>query len=143
MKKYKVAIPEGMKVKRELWPTRDSKQVVIEFEPIEKELPKTWEEYSVFNKLEWDTAIFLPDKYLEAFRSLAKLIELRDHYNDGWMPDWTDIKKDKWIIRSVRNEIKIIDFAQSARVLSFENKEIANEFLSNFAQLIETAKPLL
>lgn len=161
MKKYKVEIPKGMKVLRELWPTENNDKVVIEFKPIKKELPKTWEElecvkgYMVDDNCNLvccnDTYSYLnprviwPTKELAyASIALAKLLQLRDHYNDGWKPDWNDSNKGKFSIQIYYQEIEIqTHYGPLTRVLTFKTHDLADEFLRNFGQLIETAKILL
>lgn len=140
-KKYKVDIPEGMKVKRELWPTTDSKKVVIEFEPIKKELPKTWEEfYKVNDMYEWRLSKYNYNKEIDALR---KLLELRDHYNDGWKPDWENENQVECSIFFVNNKIATTERRDRHNVLSFKTAILRAEFLLNFRELINEAKPLL
>jgi hypothetical protein len=147
MKKYKVEIPKGYEVANEYskLDNKENKSIVIELKVIKKELPKTWAEYLRTTNKCYPSInhIRVPLEYNEAFEALGSLIELRDHYNDGWKPDWTDENQDKWCLRPLRKTIETINFNITPRVLSFKNKSLAKEFLSNFAQLIETAKPLL
>lgn len=189
-KGYKVRIPEGMKVKRELWPTTNNDQVIVEFDEkicncnkimnknkhkilipegyevdrafdanttdegktttivfkkVKKELPKTWEGYLRTTNKCYPSInhIRVPLEYNEAFEALGRLIELRDHYNDGWEPDWINSSR-KYVIYIHIDKISAIDNdAFRSHVLAFKSYELRNEFLSNFAQLINEAKPLL
>ena len=139
MKKYKVPIPKGMKVKRELWPTTNSDQVILEFEPIKK-LPKTWEEYRGANQIpQWlEDWASIPEKH----KALGKLEILRDHYNDGWKPDWENCSN-KYCIFNRAGTIMDITEGVICHVLAFNTEKLRDEFLENFAQLIEEAKSLL
>lgn len=141
-KKYKVEIPEGYRVTREIWPTKNNDKVVIKFESIKKDLPKTWAEFYNMeeNKLKGQIEVTGPMHY--EFTALWKLILLRDHYNDGWKPDWTN-NSSKYIIYIDSLIISIAHVTRDNHVLVFKTIELRTEFLSNFAQLINEAKPLL
>ena len=153
MKKHKVEIPEGYKpgpVEYDLYHDEDGNEHYLAARMIlikaEKQLPKTWEEYCQMTKHgKWMYNITkITDSYYHSqMESLYKLLRLRDHYNDGWKPDWTDEKNNKWCIRVVKNEIRLEYFNISQRVLSFKNETLITEFFSNFRELIEIAKPLL
>ena len=104
---------------------------------IKKQLPKTWEEYNGNSILfpEWVPA-FIPNKHAESFNALIKLIELRDHYNDGI---------ERTVLYSIykfHDRIASTDhYDQGPLVLN--NTKLGREFRTNFRELIETAKPLL
>ncbi len=145
-KKYKVEIPEGFKLLRQSETKNEtSSGEVIDvkitlFKPINRELRKTWEGY-LMSHPDYDP---IRDhlKYEEAFKALGKLITLRDHYNDGWEPDWTTSEGYRSIIFNCDIAI-LAGSSKSSNVLTFKKQDLAEQFLSNFAQLIETAKPLL
>ena len=146
-KKYKVEIPKGYEVNRS-YTTKTINHTIsttVVFESIKKELPKTWEEYlSIENKCRPSISnLIVPPKYSEAFKSLGKLIELRDHYNDGWVPDWTNQCQEKYIIHIGGKIIETRRYFTSQTVLAFKTEKLRDEFLSNFRELISTAKPLL
>lgn len=71
-----------------------------------------------------------------------KLIVLRDIYRDGWIPDWNDHDV-KFAIYNNSNKIDITTQINHVRFLSFQTKEIRDEFLTNFRCLIEIAKELI
>lgn len=141
-KKHKVKIHEGYEVDnlRSSVQINDNcqeeKVITIIFKPIEKELPKTWEEY---RELRYKQLIdlLIPLKYYDSFEALGMLIELRDHYNDGWEPDWED-NTPKYCIYYSEGV-----FYFDSKVLIFKSLELRTLFYSNFLELIETAKPLL
>ena len=146
-KKHKIKIPEGYEVESVVTGNivtdeGHRKETTIQFKPIKKELLKTWEEYISINKTDWDRGFFVDEKYYIAFDALRKLIELRDHYNDGWVPDWTDLNEE-FSIENHANELRTRHSCQQSKVFTFKSRELRNEFLSNFRELIETAKPLL
>ena len=77
-----------------------------------------------------------------AAEALQKLLFLRDYYNEGWQPDWTN---DKWkyFIEYYRDEFCINRSCGYSRVLAFKSKEIIDKFLEEQKELLEIAKPLL
>jgi hypothetical protein len=51
--------------------------------------------------------------------------------------------QNKWIIRFYKGKLVIEDYCSTNYFLSFQSKEIASQFLENFSDLIEKAKPLM
>ena len=153
MKKHKVKIPEGYEVERILTckahnadnSPRIYKEVI--FKPIKKQLPKTWEEYNGTGILfpEWIPS-FIPGKYAGSVNALLKLIELKDHYNDGYESDLPNEDKNIFInpvsIYRKEGSDEIIMGGCGRGPLVLHN-DIALKFYTNFHDLLETAKPLL
>jgi len=148
-----IEIPEGYEIDKE-----KSTFENIVFKPIVKSLPKRWEDLEIINgyyinnfceikeyhfKPLYTNKNTLPTKELaEASLALSQLLQLREAYNDGWQPDWTCVDA-KYSIINNRNRIdKNEEFCHS-RVLTFKTRELKDEFLNNFRDLIEIAKPLL
>ena len=160
-----IEVPDG---KKAIW-----KDGTIIFEDIKLYLPKTWEEFCKQNPIkktekyidansEIDTAIIRPvkrvperDKNLlpskdaaEAHLALIQLHQLRDCYRQGWVPDYSNYFN-KFCITSYFNfysykyNYKIISHTKFPCFLSFQSKEIAEEFLNNFKDLIEQAGDLI
>ena len=128
-----------------------------EHELIGDRLPKTWEEYCVKHgensdmiKASLDYAytvinnyIFSDYKQAQAYIAMIKLHLLRDEYRQGWLPDWEDENQDKYVILSSKGE-RYVAYCQSiSRFLAFQDKKRANEFLTNFRELIELAGDLI
>ncbi len=128
-------------------------------ELLKKELPKSWEGieeisgyyvnndsdiYDVKYTLNDPTAknIFATKEQAEASIALAQLSQLLAVYNNGWVADWKNDRLKSAIIFD-REEIKIIEAFDYRRFLNFKDRKTAEEFLSNFKDLILTAKPLL
>jgi hypothetical protein len=86
--------------------------------------------------------LFATKEQAEASIALAQLSQLLAVYNDGWVPDWSDAEY-KYIIKFADNEIYIEFFQSNQHFLSFKTAELRDEFLTNFKDLILTAKPLL
>lgn len=133
----------------------------------EKELPKTWEEfcmkYPIKNeeayvsscsdiisakhskeerKCKIDKNLLPSEEYAEAMLALCQLVQLRDCYNDGWVPDWENSEL-KYIIQCFRNRIEENTTYHFNCVLSFKTKKLRDTFLNNFRDLIEKVKLLL
>jgi hypothetical protein len=153
-KEIRIECPEGYEIDKE-----KSTFERIVFKVKENSLPKTWEElvfipgWSVNDTNEitnygtcpaWHTNKKLwPTKELaEAALALAQLLQLRDRYNDGWVPDWNN-SIDKFTIYTQSNHI-LSNYNQTYHhVLAFKTRTLRDEFLTNFKDLIEIAKPLL
>ena len=81
--------------------------------------------------------------------ALKKLILLRDFYNNSWKPDWDNIIEDKYQIKKdYDRETKVLSFNvgigfSPSTFLTFNNREYADEFLTNFRELIEQAGDLI
>jgi len=91
---------------------------------------------------EGDKNVLPHKKYAEAMLALCQLVQLRDCYNDGWQPDWTD-NEAKYFFYFYFNELRTTAGYHTQSLFSFKTKELRNMFLTNFCDLIEIAKPLL
>lgn len=160
MELYRIEVPAGHEIKQ-----IDSTH--WELVKIENYLPKTWKEFCQMHPVEKSEVVLdyyggicigrankfrdprydathLPNEATaKAMRALCQLIQLRNFYNGDWEPDWTNYSIDKYVIFNEGVEIKISANIATSHVLSFESKELATEFLENFRDLIEIAKPLL
>ena len=120
-------------------------------------LPKTWNEYCAKHgeegykiKESLNTAymiinkrVFSDYKQAQAHIAKMKLHLLRDEYRQGWLPDWEDDNQDKYVILSSNGE-RWVAYCQSiSRFLAFQDKKRANEFLTNFRELMEQAGDLI
>ena len=152
-----IEVPEG---KKAVW--KDNKVV---FEDIKPQFPKTWEEFCKQNEVKkneyyLDTSSciivisdskrysgsdrnLLPSKEAaEAHLALMQLHQLRDCYRQGWEPDWND-NYDKYIIVKNRDKYVVFGGNWTNQFLSFQDRERAEEFLTNFRELIEKAGDLI
>ena len=154
-----IEVPEG---KKAVW-----KEGKVVFEDLEPKLPKTWEEFCEHNKVKdgecyigntscvlevlkgncfhgrktHDKNILPNKKAAEQHLVLMQLHQLRDCYRQGWTP--TVDKVSFGIIRRVGGDLGTDRFMYSSRFLSFQFKEMAEEFLDNFRDLIEQAGDLI
>ena len=125
-------------------------------ELIDYRLPKTWEEYRAMKGDEGEKAnaalnfaytsinSAFPDYHdAEKHIVLMKLHLLRDEYRRGWKPEWGNIDESKFVIEMAGNELVVENYGITRHSLSFQDKKRANEFLTNFRDLIEEAGDLI
>lgn len=132
----------------------------------EQTLPKTWEEcfniyyetheveyiddsseivavrYSKILCSSYDRNI-IPKGICKPMLALMQLLVCREVYRDGWKPDWTDKSSVKYEIYNERSEIQRCLGHTVNTILSFQSKEVRDQFLENFKDLIEEAKELI
>ena len=85
-----------------------------------------------------------PNKELaDATKALLKLLFLRDHYNKGWQPDWSNHNEIKWTIENIRNNLTVTNEYTFNQVMFFNSEKLAFKFLEEQKELLEIAKPLL
>ena len=121
-----IEVPYG---KKAVW--KDDK---IVFEDIKPQLPKTWEEFCKQNKVKI--------KATEQHLALMQLHQLRDCYRQGWIPNYAENSK-KWSITKFKNKLYACSACHYSSFLSFQTEEIAEQFLTNFRDLIEQAGDLI
>ena len=131
-----------------------------EHELIGDRLPKTWDEYCAKHgeigdkiKASLNTAymtihkrIFSDYKQAQAHIALIKLHLLRDEYRNGWLPCFGDNSKKygiKWNMIVGKTRLVIAQHTYDSDSLSFPTYELAEEFLTNFRELIEEAGDLI
>ena len=151
-----IEVPDG---KKAIWKDNN-----IVFEDIKHQLPKTWEEFCEQNSVKngecyidaqgdilksgWknrdiheDKNVLPNQKAAEQHLAFMQLHQLRDCYRQGWIP--SEYKALYGIIRRIDGCLNVNKFMYASRFLSFPNKEIAEEFLTNFRDIIEQAGDLI
>lgn len=148
-----IEVPDGYEVDKE---KSSFEKIVFRALP---SLPKTWKELGLIKghyvKTECYTQAYFgtsddPDnrnvfpskEEAEASIALAQLCQLRDRYNGGWKPDWAD-DMTKSCINIISGRITKNPWDATQHVLAFKTPGLRDEFMKNFADLIEKAKPLL
>lgn len=153
-----IEVPDG---KKAVW--KDNK---IVFEDIKPPLPKTWDEFceqNLIKKGEYflnsfstsepgtcetirhkdsDRNILPSEQAVEQHLALMQLHQLRDCYRQGWIPNYAENSK-KWSIRKFKNKLYAYSACHYSSFLSFQTEEIAEQFLTNFKDLIEQAGDLI
>lgn len=154
-KELKIEVPDGYEIDKE-----NSTFEKIVFKKVERELPKSWEDLKILNGYyvkdsskvdlfksyttdEYNKNVFPTKEEAEACLALAQLCQLRDRYNDGWKPNWNDGEEQKYAIKIENNKTVKCVLTSTSNVLSFKSFNLRDEFLKNFRDLIEIAKPLL
>ena len=128
-------------------------------ELIDYRLPKTWEEYRKMKGDEGEKAnaalnfaytsinSAFPDYHdAEKHIALMKLHLLRDEYRNGWLPCFGDNSQKygiKWNMIAGKTRLVIAQHTYDSDSLSFPTYELAEEFLTNFRELIEEAWDLI
>ena len=151
---FKITVPEGMEIDKE-----KSTFECIVFKAKKDKLPRTWKSlYKIkgwyinteSNIREIDLSFIInneknvyPTKELaKASLALTQLLQLRDRYNDGWVPDWT-MNSNKHCIFIGKNGFVCDYIFNVPKVFAFKTKELRDVFFENFKELLEIAKPLL
>ena len=163
-KERKITAPDGCEIEKvELV----DGVAVVTFRDKERQLPKSWEEFCENNDIKDKEAhigthsiIFsfepstkrdkinnkdvLPNRATaEAVLALCQLIQLRDCYNGDWVPDWEQNFEEKYFINLFEGRFDIsADNLSAKSPLFFKTRELRNEFLRNFRDLINKLKPL-
>ena len=128
-----------------------------EHELIGDRLPKTWDEYCIKHgevgdkiKASLDSAYTTINRYAfsdykqtQAHIAMIKLHLLRDEYRQGWVPEWEDAGELKYLILRFGNKLDVIEITTTVSFLAFQDERQANEFLTNFHELIEQAGDLI
>lgn len=159
-----IEVPDG---KKAVW--KDGRVI---FKDIKSHLPKTWDEFCKNYPtrktdcyidsgcgLRWvregvkrhgacDRNLLPSEQAAEAYLALMQLHQLRDCYRQGWLPNLKD-DSDKYgielhynpILRNI--ELRVAWYDTASTFLSFPTSELANEFLTNFRELIEEAGDLI
>ena len=154
MKTIQTQIPEGYEIDKD-----KSTFELIVLKKIENALPMSWEDlveiggYFIDSdsnihrndrlSTHIDNKNIFPTKELaEASLALAQLLQLRDRWNDGWVPNWKDSSTKYTIIVDTGNIVSHIN-CNTSMVMNFKTPELRNLFLTTFKDLLEIAKPLL
>lgn len=132
----------------------------------QNELPKTWEEFCERNDIASGESYITLNSMIcklatrkrdsianrntctskqeaEAFLALMQLRQLRKAYIKDWEPDWINDADPKYCIEVNCNALLVQIWYRKYHNLSFPSRELANQFLNNFKDLLEIAKPLL
>lgn len=80
---------------------------------------------------------------VKAVMALGMLSQLIPIWNEGWEPNWKDRGQEKHAIVFLNDKPTVLGIYNSRQFVCFKSNEIAKEFLSEFRDVIEMAKPLL
>ncbi len=155
-----IEVPEGCVID-----TENSTATKLVFKKVEVQeektnaLPKTWKELTRVEgyyigvsarvndyeggTTETNTNVFVTPTQAEASVALAQLSQLREVYRQGWVPDWSQKDKKYCIAPFSTDELIIESWCERNYFLTFQSIAIAEQFLENFRDLIEQARPLM
>ena len=160
-KELKIQIPEGYEIDKE-----NSTFEKIVFKKKENTKPRSWEEYLELNTgfdgagIDWNCGgvqttglhhrgkAIVPTHLAQPFIAMMQLMSLRQAWIGNWEPDWNepdwnDETRVKWNIIYLQNQVCLCDTQIKLRALSFPTKEMAEDFMNTFKDLLEVAKPLI
>ena len=154
---FEIDVPDG---KKAVW--KDGKVI---FEDVTSGLPTTWREFCnkfPVSNMEYcikinshiiklvsserdereDRNILPNEKAAEQHLALMQLHQLRDCYRQGWVPSYL-YEEQKYNINNDAGLIGINCTNKRVSFLSFQTREIAEQFLNNFKELIIQAGDLI
>ena len=79
---------------------------------------------------------------VETLEAFSKLLRLRKDWVGEWKPDWMS-EDPKFVIVIEKNNIEDDLNYSISNAMSFPTKEMRDEFIETFKDLLEIAKPLL
>lgn len=95
------------------------------------------------NKSHCYMGAYLPSKELaESFLAMMQLMSLRQAWIGDWKPDWY-VNEYKYCIIILDNKYTVDGFIHFHQSLSFPTRELAENFMNTFKDLLEIAKPLI
>ena len=111
--------------------------------------PKTWDDYCD-NFYPYEKHMHYIPKFAhgfygddaDAFIAFGRLIRLRKAWIRDWKPVWNNAEV-YWCIGYRLNKINIMQYSSISQPLSFPTKEMAENFMNCFKDLLEKAKTLI
>ena len=122
----------------------EQKAPVITFEEAWEEAERVYEPKSEYDKEEY--CGYPTQKLADASEALRILLFLRDYYNEGWQPDWSDENEIHFCIRVENNSITVknnLNINNFNAILVFRDYVTRDKFFNEQRKLITIAKPLL
>lgn len=112
--------------------------------------PKTWDDYCD-NFYPFEKHMHYIPKFAhgfsgddaDAFIAFGRLIRLRRAWIGDWKPDWNNDETLKWCIDYWKNTVGVFDYCVTSRSLSFPTKEMAEDFMNCFKDLLNQAKTII
>lgn len=112
-------------------------------------VPHTWEEYCT-DFYPYEYHLHYKPEFVHGFRqedcnaliAYGRLIRLYRSWIGKWEPDWNNDKIPKWCIQYWKNTFEVLDYYLTPVLLSFPTKEMANDFMNCFKDLLNNAKTL-
>lgn len=111
------------------WRTRDYR--------VKDEKPRTWEKFCDLYPIED------PKENIDGLLALIKLKRLRDAWVGDWQPNWTDDTRKFFICERPHDVLATAEFGfdtERRNLLSFPTRDMAEDFLACFEDLIKKAE---
>ena len=156
-KELKITIPKGQEID---W-QESAKQEKIVFKKKDTK-PRSWKDYLELNTgfdgagIDWNmnggiqttglhhrSKAIVPTEYGAPFIAMMQLISLRQEWIGDWKPDWMCGHSDNYCIICAGDRFEMCIFRHCRYALSFPTKEMAEDFMNTFKDLLEIAKPLI
>ena len=157
-KELNIVPPEGWEIDKEK--STFEKIIFKEIKKVEVcKLPMRWEDLPVISgyftgtnstiytavdvhPIDCNTNVFPTKEFAEASLALAQLLQLRDAWNDGWIPNFGD-DTSKSTIYACNKKLVMGSASYTNAPMSFKSTKTRDKFLETFKDLLEIAKPLL
>ena len=154
-KELKITIPEGYEIDKD-----NSTFEKIVFKKKDTK-PRSWKEYLELNTgfdgvgIDWNCGgvqttglhhrgkAIVPTHLAQPFIVMMQLMSLRQAWIGDWKPNWTSGHSDNYCIFGAGDRFEMCIFRQCRHALSFPTKEMAEDFMNTFKDLLEIAKPLI
>jgi len=117
----------------------------------------SWREFCEKNHIDYNTTLnehrpygnvlvnfkYPTKEYAAASVALCQLLQLRQEWIGNWKPDWRD-NSEKYVVSYYCDILQVLGGNYHYQeVLTFPEHKMAEEFLCDFRDLLEIAKPLL
>ena len=154
-KELKIQIPDGYEI--------DKEKSIFEKIVFKKKdtKPRSWKEYLELNTgfdgagIDWNCGgvqttglhhrgkAIVPTHLAQPFIVMMQLMSLRQAWIGDWKPNWKSGHSDNYCIFGAGGRFEMCIFRQCRHALSFPTKEMAEDFMNTFKDLLEIAKPLI
>lgn len=147
MKTQKITPPSGYDIDKD-----KSTFEEIVFKPIDNWV-RSWDDLMIppcfieikdpENNVSYASIPLTLDKNLLKYINIQQLIDLRDHVNGGWQPEFKIDSNVFYCIYPYNGDLGVYTVFKVSAILAFKNKETAERFLETHRELIESVKEFL
>lgn len=85
----------------------------------------------------------VPTHLARPFITMMQLMSLRQAWIGDWEPDWKNNTTSKWSIVYEECKLDVCYFYSTSHPLTFPTREMVEDFMNTFKDLLEVAKPLI
>jgi len=146
---FKLTLEEAQEMYNAGGKLREFALRVFTEDELKPKYPKTWDDYCD-NFYPYEKHMHYIPKFAhgfdgddaDAFIAFGRLIRLRKAWIRDWKPVWNNVEV-YWCIGYRLNKINIMQYSSISQPLSFPTKEMAENFMNCFKDLLEKAKTLI